>query len=94
LQTTCSAYDEGRKAEMLMRIANPVGVFDYKQKGGYETMLENYGDILSVEELCDILKICPTTAYKYLHSDIIPHRRIGKKYYIAKKNVIEYLSNP
>jgi excisionase family DNA binding protein len=57
-------------------------------------MLENYGDILSVEELCDILKICPTTAYKYLHSDIIPHRRIGKKYYIAKKNVIEYLSNP
>ncbi len=54
-------------------------------------MLSEYKDVLSVEEFCEILHICPTTAYKYLHNNIIPNRKIGKKIFIPKQGLIDFL---
>ncbi len=54
-------------------------------------MLNKYNDVISVEELCDILHIGKNSAYKLLQSNIIYHKRIGRKYIIPKQSVIKYL---
>ena len=54
-------------------------------------MLKNYKDILSVEELCEILSIGRNTAYRLLKSGEIKAIRIGKVYKIPKDSVRRYL---
>ena len=41
-------------------------------------MLKNYKDILSVEDLCEILSIGKNTAYRLLKAEEIKSVRIGK----------------
>jgi len=54
-------------------------------------MLKNYKDILSVEDLCEILSIGKNTAYRLLKSGEIKSVRIGKVYKIPKSSVRKYL---
>ena len=54
-------------------------------------MLKNYKDIISVEELCEILSIGKNTAYRLLKSREIRAIRIGKVYKIPKESVRRYL---
>ena len=54
-------------------------------------MLQEYPDILTVEQLQQILKIGRNTAYKLLNENVIKSKRIGKIHKIPKFNVIEYL---
>ena len=54
-------------------------------------MLKNYKDILSVEDLCEILSIGKNTAYRLLKSSEIKSVRIGKVYKIPKEYLINYL---
>lgn len=54
-------------------------------------MLKNYKDIISVEELCEILSIGKNTAYRLLKSGEIKAIRIGKVYKIPKESVRRYL---
>ena len=56
-------------------------------------MLKNYNDVLEVQDLCEILGIGKNTAYKLLQNNIIPNRRIGRKYIIPKCGVIKYLKS-
>ena len=56
-------------------------------------MLENYKDILSVEELCEILSIGKNTAYRLLKSGEINDIRIGKVYKRPKENLIKYIAS-
>lgn len=55
------------------------------------TMLNKYNDILTVEELCEVLRIGKNTAYKLLKSGEIKSVKIGKIYKIPKKSVRKYL---
>ncbi len=54
-------------------------------------MFKNYKDILSVEELCEILSIGKNTAYRLLQSGEIKAKRIGRVYKIPKESVRKYL---
>ena len=54
-------------------------------------MLEQYPDVLTVLDLSKILRINKSTAYEMLQKNLIPHRRIGTAYRIAKTAVIDYL---
>ncbi len=54
-------------------------------------MLKNYKDILSVDDLCEILSIGKNTAYRLLKSGEIKAIRIGKVYKIPKESLINYL---
>ena len=54
-------------------------------------MLNKYSDILTVEELCEVLRIGKTTAYKLLKNKDIKSIKIGKIYKIPKKSVRKYL---
>ena len=55
------------------------------------TMLNKYSDILTVEELCKVLRIGKNTAYRLLKSNEIKSVKIGKIYKIPKKSVRKYL---
>lgn len=55
-------------------------------------MLNRYKDILTVEELCEVLKIGKNTAYALLKSGEIKSVKIGRVYKIPKKNVVKYLT--
>lgn len=54
-------------------------------------MLENYSDILSVKDLCQILHISKKTAYNLIREHKFPYRKIGRIYKIPKCGVINYL---
>ena len=56
-------------------------------------MLNRYKDILTVEELCEVLKIGKNTAYTLLKSGEIKSVKIGRVYKIPKKNVVKYLTS-
>jgi excisionase family DNA binding protein len=56
-------------------------------------MLNRYNDILTVEELCEVLKIGKNTAYILLKSGEIKSVKIGRVYKIPKKNIIKYLTS-
>ncbi len=54
-------------------------------------MLEGYDDLLTVEELCEILKMGHNTVYSLLNRGIIKAFRNGRTWRISKKAVIEYI---
>lgn len=56
-------------------------------------MLEAYNDVLTVEELAEILCIGKNGAYDLLSSGAIRAFRIGRNWKIPKESVIEYLRN-
>ena len=56
------------------------------------TMLNKYKDILTVDELCEVLKIGKNTAYSLLKTGEIKSVKIGRIYKIPKKSVIKYLN--
>lgn len=54
-------------------------------------MFHDYGDILTVDELMEILKIGRNTAYSLLRNNQIQAVRLGRTYRIPRENVIEYI---
>ncbi|MCH3965518.1 MAG: helix-turn-helix domain-containing protein [Clostridium sp.] len=54
-------------------------------------MFNQYDDLLSVEELCDILVIGKNKAYKILNSGKIKSFRIGRIWKIPKIAVEKYI---
>lgn len=55
-------------------------------------MLDEYGDVLTIADLQDILSIGRNTAYAMIQNGIIPAVRVGrKKWRISKQAVIRYL---
>lgn len=55
-------------------------------------MLEQYGDVLSITDLQEILSIGRNFAYYLVKTGQIPSIRLGKKYRIPKDAVLQYLS--
>ena len=56
-------------------------------------MLEEYPDIISVDELCEILNISRNTAYELLRSRRIRYVRVGRTYKILLSSVKEFLEH-
>lgn len=56
-------------------------------------MLEDYKDVLTVQEVQKILKIGRNSIYKLLKNNEIKHICIGKKIIIPKQYVIDFLQS-
>lgn len=56
-------------------------------------MLSNYDDILTADEVRQILKIGKNYCYELLKSNTIPSLKIGNCYRIPKSNLINYIQN-
>lgn len=54
-------------------------------------MLEDYRDILTVEEACEALRIGYNTLYELLNSGKLKAFRNGRVWRIPKEAVIEYI---
>ncbi|MCH5296899.1 MAG: helix-turn-helix domain-containing protein [Ruminococcus sp.] len=54
-----------------------------------EEMFSEYGDIVTVEEVMEMLQVGRVTVYRMLKSGKIRSLRIGKKYVVPKKSVVE-----
>ena len=57
----------------------------------YQSTFPDYPDVVSVDDLCEMLDISSVTAYKLLKDGKIRHLRIGRTYKIPKVNVLRYL---
>jgi len=55
-------------------------------------MLDAYGDIITINELCEILMIGKNAAYRLLNDGSIKAFRIGNRWKITKSAVIKYIS--
>lgn len=56
------------------------------------TMFSDYPDVVSVEQVTEMLHIGQVLAYKLLKDGSIKARKVGRRYIIAKRSVIEFLS--
>ena len=54
--------------------------------------LKNYPDVMSVAQLAEALNIGRNSAYALMRSGEIAHRKIGRKYLIPKRCVLDYLN--
>lgn len=54
-------------------------------------MFAEYDDIVSIEDVMKILHIGRSNVYKLLREKEIKHIRIGVKYIIPKKSIVEYI---
>lgn len=55
-------------------------------------MLDGYKDVLTVNDLYEILPIGRNKIYELLNNNTIKNIHIGKKIIIPKKSLIEYLT--
>ena len=55
--------------------------------------LDNYNDVLNVDEVCEILQIGKNTAYTLLNSGEIRCKRFGRKFIIPKICVADFLES-
>jgi len=56
-------------------------------------MLESWDDFLTVEELCEILKIGRNAAYTLLNSGELKALRNGRVWRVPKQAVVEYVKH-
>jgi len=56
-------------------------------------MLNEYGDVLTVEELARVLRVGVNTAYDLVNRHVIASIKIGRKHRIPKQYVIDYLNS-
>ena len=54
-------------------------------------MLDEYGDFLTIPEICVILDIGKNTVYELLKTKQIRNFRIGKRYRITRDAVVDYI---
>jgi len=62
------------------------------KKDAYRTMFREYPDVVSVEQMSEMLGICEKSAYRLLHENKITHFRIGRTYKIPKLHILAYLN--
>ena len=78
-----------------MRNHSSYGIFISKKKRGVKidnnSMFAEYPDVLSIEQLQEMLHIGRNTAYDLLRDSTIKTIKIGKKYIIPKASVINFI---
>ena len=56
-------------------------------------MLNEYPDVLTVEQLAEVLHICRNSAYKLVRSHAIDTTKIGRQIRITKAALLAFLGN-
>jgi len=55
-------------------------------------MFDNYSDVVTVNELCEMLKIGKNTAYDLIHTRQIESIYVKRQIRITKKSIIAFLN--
>ena len=59
--------------------------------GGNETMLEQYEDLMTVQDIQEVLHVGKNRAYELLRDGTISSIRLGKSWKVPKEAVISFL---
>ncbi|MBO5342210.1 MAG: helix-turn-helix domain-containing protein [Lachnospiraceae bacterium] len=54
-------------------------------------MLINYNDVLTIDEVCEVLRLGKNTVYGLIKDGTLPSMKLGKKYLITKDSLIKFL---
>lgn len=67
----------------------------YRKAGGFMSRrkLDNYPDVLTVDDIIEILMIGRNKTYQLIKEGRIKTIRIGRKHRIAKKILIDYIES-
>ena len=63
----------------------------YALLGFGEEMFRSYPDVITVDDMQEMLHIGRNTAYQLLRDHRVPSIKVGKKYIIPKSSVIDFL---
>lgn len=55
-------------------------------------LFKDYPDVVSVEQVSEMLHIGQVLAYRLVRSGKIKSRKVGRRYIITKRNVIEFIN--
>lgn len=61
------------------------------QREAYRLMLKDYPDVMSIEQMCEILSVSTKTGYKLLKDGKICCLKVGRAYRIPKAHLFTYL---
>lgn len=79
------------KGDDIQGHSETVGVAMYNFKEIYHTVLKEYPDIMTVEEMSKALGVSSKTGYKLIKEGVIKSRKVGRAYRIAKVHLLSYL---
>lgn len=57
-----------------------------------EKKISDYPDVITIDDLCEILHIGKIKAYELLKTQTIKNRRLGKKFIIPLKSVQKFIN--
>mgnify|MGYP002799585905 FL=1 len=57
----------------------------------YETVLKEYPDILTVDEMSKALGVSSKTGYQLLPDNKVEHLKVGRAYRVPKAHLLSYL---
>ena len=60
-------------------------------RDAYRTMFRQYPDVVSVEQMSEMLGVSSKTGYRLLRENSIAHFRVGRSYRIPKLHTLSYL---
>lgn len=63
----------------------------YKDGAGNTQPFQEYGELLNVGEVCEILRLSGRVVRTYLTSGKLPGVKVGGRWVVPKKKLIEYL---
>lgn len=69
-----------------------MGVAAFTEKDAYRLMLKNYPDVISVQQMCDILHISTKTGYRMIRKREIQVLKIGRSYRVPKLSILRHLT--
>lgn len=61
------------------------------QREAYKLMLKEYPDVMSIEQMCEILSVSTKTGYKIIKEGSICCLKVGRAYRIPKAHLLTYL---
>ena len=89
---TTAAYPFADKAETNQTEARRVNTAStISQRDAYKLMLKDYPDVMSIEQMCEILSISTKTGYRILREGKICCLKVGRAYRIPKAHLFTYL---
>ena len=69
-----------------------MGIAAFTEKDAYRLMLRNYPDVMSVQQMCDILHISTKTGYQMISKKEIQVLKIGRSYRVPKLSILRHLT--
>lgn len=61
------------------------------QREAYKLMLKEYPDVMSIDQMCEILSVSTKTGYKIIKEGSICCLKVGRAYRIPKAHLFSYL---